>query len=519
MNKSITLLLFLAMATFSCKKNNSTKPPVDIPTPDTAALISVKLLSSTNAGILTADINCTINGDVISALIPPIENDKKLVVTFTTQATGSTVTINDTVQVSGTTKTNFYKPVTYLVTTPKGVKKTYTFTVKNFTGIPILYLNTAGGAPIVSKEDYLDATLVVNTNSEFEQEKTTITTQVKGRGNSTWGLHPKKPYRMKFSNKAPMLGLPTAKNWVLLANYSDKTLLRTGLAFHLGQKLDADFTPKGRFVELVLNGEHLGSYYLTYQVEVNENRVNIPELKAGDTSADKITGGYLLELDERLDEDFWFRTKKNVPFTIKSPEDIPQVQLDYIKKYMQDTEDAIFAADYADPVTGYAKYINVDSFINWYIVQELFKNEDAKKFSSVYFYKNRGEKLSMGPLWDFDLAIGNVNYSVSRNATGWWIKDGPWFSGLFKDPAFRAKVKARWNQVRGNELQTINPYIDSTAAYINLSQQKNFTKWPILNMYVWPNPIWLGTYDKEVAQVKKWLNERSLWLNTEINKW
>ncbi|RYY32100.1 MAG: hypothetical protein EOP46_19735 [Sphingobacteriaceae bacterium] len=514
-----TLLCFLLAATvWSCKKTETTKPDDEDPpiaAADSATLTSVIIESKNNAGNVSSNVTATIKGNEISAVVPMLSNNKKFAITFTTQIAGAVVKGNDTTLTSGTTVTDFSKPVTYIVTTPKGTKKTYHFTVKNFTGIPIFYINTSG--PVDSKDDYRTGTMVINPNAEVEQAKNNISLQIKGRGNSTWGM-PKKPYRLKLDSKASILGYPEAKNWVLLANYSDKTLLRTSIAFDLGAKLGADFTPKGRHVEVVLNGEYLGSYLLTSQVEVHENRVNIPELKKGDTSPDKITGGYLLEWDERRDEDARFETElKKVPLTIKSPEDMPQTQFDYIKSYMNETETVLFSANFADPVNGYAKYVNTDSFVNWYIVQELMKNQDAQSFSSIYFYKDRGGKLGMGPLWDFDLAVGNVNYSEADQPTGWWIRSGPWFSRLFQDPAFRAKVKARWNAVKGKEIAGINAVIDSTVQHINLSQKQNFVKWPILNEYVWPNPVVLGSYNAEVDRVKTWLSQRAAWLDGQFN--
>ncbi|RVU02731.1 hypothetical protein EOD41_01975 [Mucilaginibacter limnophilus] len=512
-----TLLCFLLAATvWSCKKESKiVDPPITEDPTDSAALTSVVIEAKNNAGKVSANVTATIVGNEISAVVPILSNNKKFAITFTTLAEGTIVKGNDTTLTSGSTVTDFSKPVTYTLTTPKGATRTYKFKIKNFTGVPIFYLTTSG--PVVSKDNYVTGTLVINPNADFEQTKNNISLQIKGRGNSTWTM-PKKPYRLKFDSKASVLGLPEAKNWVLLANYSDKTLLRTSIAFDLGAKLGGDFTPKGRHVEVVMNGEYLGSYLLTSQVEVHENRINIKELDEDDNSADKITGGYLLEWDERLDEAVWFRTEiANAPFTIKSPEDITDAQLAYIKGYIQDTENTLFSDNFKDPVNGYVKYINVDSFINWYIVQELMKNQDAMSFSSIYFYKDRGGKLSMGPLWDFDLAAGNVDYSDAVNPTGWWIRSGPWFGRLFQDPVFRTKVKTRWNAIKGKELAGINASIDSTVNYINLSQQQNFVKWPILNQKVWPNPVVMGTYPKEVDRVKTWLAQRAAWLDGQFN--
>jgi spore coat protein CotH len=339
--------------------------------------------------------------------------------------------------------------------------------------------------------------------------------QIKGRGNSTWGM-PKKPYRLKFDSKAKVLGLASAKNWVLLANYSDKTLMRNYIADGISQSLTGDYANHGIFVEVVMNGEYQGTYLLTEQVEVNAARVNIPELKPTDNGPSVITGGYLLELDQRQEDPYRFKTNGNLPFTIKSPDEPSTAQMDYIKGYIQDTENAIFAANFADPVNGYAKYINSDSFINWFLVNELFKNQDAANFSSMFYYKDRGGKLGMGPAWDFDLGAGNVDYSDATNPTGWWVKNGPWFNRLFQDPAFAAKVKTRWQFLKANGIPAMYKSIDDTQAYLTLPAQENFKKWDILGIYVWPNPVILGTYPKEVEQLKKWLNQRVAWLDSNL---
>lgn len=509
------MLLLLGIGMLGCKKDAAVEEPITEPVvTDTVSLTLFKIEASKNKEKLKLDAYATIVKDTVKILVPYMGYERKFVVSFTVK--NATVTVNDTVQTSGVTLTDFSKTVKYKLTSEKGTTKTYTVILKNFTGIPILYLTTTDS--ITSKEIYVNGSLIINTNGLYDQTKNNITLQAKGRGNSTWDIHPKKPYRLKFTEKAPMLGMPTAKNWVLLANYSDKTLMRTSICFDLGTKLNADFTPQGRFVELVMNNKYAGNYYLTSQVEVNENRVNIKELKPANTSVTDITGGYLMEVDKRLGEVNWFYTKQMLPFNIKSPENITPDQLNYIQNYIQETEDAIFSSDFADPDKGYNKYINTESFINWFIVQELMKNEDAKVFSSIYYYKDRGGKLGMGPLWDFDLAAGNNDYSDSKYPTGWWVKDGPWFNRLFEDPNFRAKVKQRWNEVKGNDINKIAANIDKTALYLKTTQAKNFTRWPILNQYVWPNQFVLGSYEKEVAQLKKWLAERTAWMDTEINK-
>jgi hypothetical protein len=515
MVKKYLLFLFLAIAIAACKKEVTLKPKPTPPVvaPDSVSFVSVTLEAKKNPGIITADVVCTIKGDEISGVIPQlIKLNKKLVVTFT--AKNATVSKNDTIQISGKTAVDARKPITYTLKSAKGTIRNYKFSVSVYTGIPILYLTTA--APVVSKDVYVNGSLDVDGNNRFEQEKTNITLKIKGRGNSTWANFPKKPYRLKFDSKASMLGMPAAKNWVLLANYDDKTLMRTRIALEFARRIGSDYAPESRFVEVVMNGEFLGNYLLTSQVEVHENRVNITEMTADDNKGDALTGGYLLELDQRLDEVHWFRTKKDLPFTIKSPEEATPAQIAYITKYMQDTEDALFAANANDPVNGYAKYINVDSFMNWFFAEEVVKNQDARDFSSIFYYKDRKGKLGMGPVWDFDLSSGNVDYSVSKDPNNWYIRDATWMINLFKDVTFRSKIKKRWNEIRHTAVDAIFTDMDDNAAYLRLSQKQNFTKWPILDKYVWPNAVVLGNYDLEVAYAKNFLQQRIAWIDAEV---
>lgn len=508
--KKIYIYLFFIVFIAGCKKGTPSireENHIDIKT-----LAGFKLEVKNNIGLFTSDITCEINENEIRAVIPGTETSNKLLaVTFNDN--NIKVKVDGVEQVSGKTVNDFSMPVTYEVIFANGTKKSYQFKVVDFTGLPIFYLTTE--APVTSKDNYVKGSLTINSNSQFEQDAGPFSLEMKGRGNSTWGF-PKKPYRLKLDNKASILGLTAAKNWVLLANYSDKTLMRTSFAFELGQSIGTDFTPHGIPVEVILNGVHLGSYLLTEQVEVNKGRIDITELKTGDIASDKISGGYLLELDERLDEDFWFKTNRRLPFTIKSPKEINQTQLNYIRNYIQDTENAIFASNFADPQNGYAKYINVNSFINWYLVQELVKNQDARNYSSIFYYKDRNGKLGMGPLWDFDLAIGNVNYSEAISSRGWWVRNGAWFNRLFQDPAFKQKVRARWDEVKNKEIAEALNNINNRATYLELSQRENFKKWDILNEQVWPNPQVLGSYEAEINQIKAWLKIRITWLDENL---
>lgn len=522
MMKRYALFLLIALSVWCCKKGTTTidgeevKPVVK---PDSAGITSAVLLAKSNTGKITTDVTCTITGDEITALIPDRLTSKKLTLTFTTRTANTTVKVGDTTQVSGVTVTDYTKPVTLNVTSATGLTKAYTVKFKIFTGLPILYITSASA--ITSKDTYVKGSVIIDANQGYTQEVNSMTMQIKGHGNSTWVLpeFKKKPYKIKFDSKIAMLGMSAAKNWILLANYTDKTLMRNYLALQLAKRLGADYTPDCRFVEVVLNGGFVGNYLLTTAVEVNSNRVNITELTDKNTADSEITGGYLVELDQKLDGASWFKTTKNLPFVVKSPDAPTAKQLDYIHNYFQATEDALFSADFKDPDKGYAKYLNPDSFITWYFTNEIFEN-DARDFSSIFYYKDRGGKLNMGPVWDFDLSAGNINYTPAQNPTGiWYIRDATWMIRLAQDPTYDLKVRAKWAQIRDKEVKQIFTDIDQTAAYLKLSQQANFTKWPILDQYVWPNVVWLGTYDKEVAYMKDFLQQRINWMDANMSSW
>ncbi|MFT3790106.1 MAG: DUF1566 domain-containing protein [Rudaea sp.] len=391
--------------------------------------------------------------------------------------------------------------------------------------LPTIDIVTDGGAPIVSEDDYLSATMTItNVDGSVDYSGTL---KIKGHGNTTWGM-PKKPYRIKLDSKANLLGMNKSKNWILLANYDDKTLLRDALAPELGNRFGLAWSPASQFGELTLNGVYAGTYQLSEKVEVDDDRVDIDELDAEDTDADVITGGYLVEMDVRIDQagdcDVSFRSVLlNTPFCIDSPDyAIPLVdaQYDYISGYVSDTENALYADSFADPDTGYAAWIDVDSYVNWYLVQELMKNMDAIGVADVFFYKPRGGKLFHGPLWDFDVSSGNSNYNSSYGAgpapEGWWLRtNGFWTPRMFEDPAFAANTSARWQAIR-SQLDTLPAWLDQMDDAFGDAPANNFVAWPILDSQVWPNGVVTGSHQGEVEFLKDWLRERIAWMDANI---
>jgi hypothetical protein len=278
----------------------------------------------------------------------------------------------------------------------------------------------------------------------------------------------------------------------------------------MGYISNLDWTPQGRFAEVYINDEYNGTYNITQKVEESDNRVAL-----GDT-------GYLLELDQlsRLDfDDVYFESTVTDKFmvNIKEPNvDLNSAEYLYIKELIGDFESAMFGSSFLSNTEGYVKYIDVDSFVDWYLISEITKNVDSMFFSSMFLNVMPGEKIKMGPLWDFDLSFGNVDYADSRYAEGWWVKYHPWYERLFQDPDFVAKVKVRFAYFKDNQ-EFILDKIDAYAEQLQWAQQENDDKWQTLGMYVWPNPVVFDTYQEEVDHMKAWYIDRMDWLEAAFD--
>jgi CotH kinase protein len=384
--------------------------------------------------------------------------------------------------------------------------------------LPVMAITTDDGLPITSKEIYKTARYRVTDENGTLLAESSL--EIRGRGNNTWEFD-KKPYKLKLTNSTALLGMPANKHWVLLANYADRTLLRNEAAFHLGEQLGLAWTPRNVQVEVTLNGEYLGIYALTEQVRVGSQRVNIPELKATDTAAATITGGYLIEVDTRRGEIYCPQSALTLTvFCFNNPEDLTEpgrdVQRAYIGAYLDATEAAMFSGGFSDPVNGYAGYIDVDSAIDFYLVNELFKNIDANFNSSVFLFKPRGGKLFFGPLWDFDRAVGNAPYLGVENPVGWHVRTASWYARLFDDPAFDARVKARWKQLREDGvIEELQDFIDRREAWLSKVQAKNFERWDILYTPIGYNmPV--GPWALQVSGMQDWLQQRVAWMDSQL---
>ena len=360
---------------------------------------------------------------------------------------------------------DFSNPVNVDIVAASGARKTYTVVV-HYSDLPILYIKTP--SRIDSKEEWIKSCTIGlwnagKDNAVFEE------VQMKGRGNSTW-TYEKKPYAVKLDKKAEVLGMPKHKRWVLLANFLDHTCMRNAVAFDVARRFPGlGWTPRGRFVEVVMNGVLQGNYYLCEQIKIDENRVNIAEIEPTDVSGDALTGGYLVELDVNYDEAYKFKTDLyQLPVQFKGPdEDIPDAQFEYVRGYFNSIESSLAGFIKADVFD----YIDLDSFVDWFLVNNVVLNYESLHPKSCYMFKDRGGKLKAGPVWDFDYG---TFVPVEEGLIG---QSSIWYDMLLTRQAFVSRLRERWKTFRP-ELENVVSFIDETAVEIRESAEANRLQWP-----------------------------------------
>lgn len=386
--------------------------------------------------------------------------------------------------------------------------------------IPVIRITTKNSAPIVDKKNYVDGSITISDPELLYSDVAEFKADmgIRGRGNSTWSF-PKKPWKVKLDEKASLLGMPADKEWALLANYADRTLIRNIVAMKLSEICGFSWTPRMRSVEVYLNGKYQGVYTLCEHKKVSKDRVDIDLVGEDDNTGDAVTGGYYLEIEEQQDETTCWWTSMGVPMMFSDPEVPTQQQLAYVKGLFESFEQALWARDYSEE-TGYPKYIDVDSFVDYYIVQELTKNIDGNLRKSSFITKERGKKMEMYHLWDFDLTLGNCGYfwgSTGNGPENFWIKLDKWYPHLFNDPAFVEKVQDRWNELMP-EFEKIPDFIDDQVLSLDKAQKRNFEVWSIWESVDWVYFPSLGSYEKEVDYLKEFYTDRLHWLDTELNR-
>lgn len=393
---------------------------------------------------------------------------------------------------------------------------------------------TRHGKDVDKSSYYVRGRMLLNDPDGFYSDTPLVeaTLDIRWRGHSTLTCE-KKSYRIKLDEKARLLGINADRDWYLIANHPDKTLMRNMVAMRISEICGMGWTPKMLPVELWLNGDFKGNYMLSEHKEVNDNKVRIHPAGPKDNDGDALTGDYYFEIESDMDQPAGFWTPVySEPVMFRDPELPTEAQLQYCRQYFEDMEKALRDGDFSgNGKRGYEDFIDVESFVNHYIVQEFCKTVDVLR-KSTFLTKARGGKLAFCHVWDFDLALGNCSYlhadpGAEDGPEGWWVKTvAPWrmktgwYLRLFEDPVFCAAVKARWNEVKP-QLATLPDYIDSLLVKHRASFDRNFERWPVIGTNIWPNS-WPEedlpkTYDEEVRLLKDYCQQRVLWLDTNIN--
>jgi len=364
------------------------------------------------------------------------------------------------------------------------------------------------------------------------------------RGQSSQFFFDKKSYGIETRDtlgdnfNVSLLGMPEENDWILYGPYSDKTLMRNTLMYQLSNEV-GQYASRTKFVELVLNGEYLGVYVLMEKIKRDKNRIDIAKLDKTKLGADDITGGYILRLDKYdiydtniFSSEFTSeRIRMDYQVVYPKSEDLDASQYEYIKNYIYELEEALTGLDFQDPNVGFRKYMDVPSFIDYILLNELARNPDAYRISTYFHKKNisEGGKLHMGPIWDFNIAMGNADFCLGSGHQNWvlnynhscpddfWLI-GFWWDKLLSDVEFVKQLQERWQELRATNFSLDNIYtiIDSSALKLNEAQDRNFTKYDILGEYIWPNDYIGGNYTSEIIWLKNWFAKRVNWMDNNI---
>jgi len=420
------------------------------------------------------------------------------------------------------------------------------------TNLPLLVIDTRGQT--IVNEPKITASLKVVDNGPgkmngFLDDATDyegyIGIELRGQSSQ---MFPKQGYGVELRNKAgadtsvSLLGMPAEADWVFSAPFSDKSMLRNAITYELGRKMGPAWQPRYKWCEVYLNGSYNGVYMLIEKIKRGIDRVDINKLKQDEISGDNLTGGYIVKVDKIADlsasEYFYsypsvtFPASINYAFTYVTPkfDEIVQEQKTYIQNYIISLQNALNGSSFKDPVNGFRKYMDINSFVDFQIINELANNVDGYRYST-FFYKEKdsdGGKLFAGPLWDFDLCYGNVDYDNSNLAIDKWLytrygTNGNWsmhwWKRLMEDTDYNHAFSARWKALRAGPFSTdsIMADLDNHILYLGGAVNRNFTRWQILGVYEWPNAFVGATYQSEVDYLKDWMKARLAWLDGNVS--
>lgn len=412
------------------------------------------------------------------------------------------------------------------------------------TPLPIVLIDTKGAS--IPKEGKMTAAMKIIDRGQGQLNRPSDPPNgyngpigIELRGSSSLDLSDKKPYAVETRDAqgedlaVPLLGMPKESDWVFMAPFADKSMIRDPLAFELARRI-MPWAPRTRFVELMLNGDYQGVYIVAERIKRDKNRVDIAKLEPEDETGDALTGGYIFKLDKTngTNTDGWtsqfqFFGNNGRPYYqyhYPKPGDMTLVQKIYLQNWVARFEDALHNIYFADSLLGYPQYIDVASFIDFSIVNELGKNVDGYKLST-YLHKDRDSedpRLHAGPVWDFNLAFSNADYCSAAPYQGWNFRIASdcsvfafWWPKLWEDRAYRRQFRDRWLSLRAGVFSDdqLRRMVDSLVLEVKPAQARNFQRWNILQRYIWPNAFCCGSYEQHVQYLREWLIARAHWMD------
>jgi len=414
--------------------------------------------------------------------------------------------------------------------------------------LPIIVIDT-NGEPITD-DGKADGTMKVYYNEDGSMNSINDvptdydgTIEIKLRGQSSLFVFDKKSYNLETTNAegkdstVNLVGMPKESDWVLHGPFSDKSLMRNALMYTMADDI-LSYSPRVQMTEIIVNDEYQGVYLFTEKIKRDDSRVDIANVKDDDISGLEVTGGYILKFDNADTEEIGWVSPYSISaaqptnFVLEEPawDDIQDEQKAYIQNWMTEFEDVLSSNNFADPEEGYSKYINVETFIDHMLLNELSRNVDAYRLST-YMYKTKDKEddlgqLYMGPVWDYNLAFGNADYCQGSTIEGWAYDFNDncsedyhqvhfWWKRLLEDPIFAQELKEKWMKLRNGKFSNanVNAWIDGFEDQLTGPQARNFEKWPVLGIYVWPNNFIGNTYKEEVDYLRGWLMDRMSWMD------
>lgn len=429
-----------------------------------------------------------------------------------------TASVNGIPQQSGVTQNDFRKEVIYKLS--DDTQYTVRFVSPQATGLPVIKIDTLNAAPILSRETWVTMTFSLSDPNDPKNDIPAIDNQqIRGRGNSTWSYDPgaKNPYRIRFRNNQQQspFGLPAARNWVLLRSGQE---INTSIGFELGRRLGLKYTCTYHHVELYLNNDYRGTYLFTEHRQADPAVLGAP----GRPKVD-LNEGWFVEIDRRHDEEPRFRTNDyNLPVIIKSPVDDNNVSMTnplyhFVRDDWNELTRLMACASFPD--NGYRDLVDIDTFAKYFIVQTIIMNKDlfrpraetGEEIGSTFFYKDKGGRISAGPLWDLDWSLSSYPFEGREflpNSFPYQIH--PFFNRFFDDPVFHARYIEIWNENYIDNILSMSSFIDDLADKIRLSAIENNRRWS--------SSASASGFNWHINSVKEYYNARIVYLNAEYNK-